>query len=72
MTKFIFLGGRGAYVDLFYVPAELLHYFFVHNLFKKKDGSTRYSHIKVGQREGYFINFINGGGEKCTQIRYAI
>ena len=38
MTKFIFWGGRGAYVDLFYVPAELLHYFFVHNLFKKKDG----------------------------------
>ena len=35
----------------------------VHNPFKKKDGSTRYTHIKVGQRKGYFINSINGGGE---------
>ena len=41
-----------------------LHYFFVHNSFKKKDESTRYTHIKVGQRERYFINSINGGGEK--------
>ena len=39
-----------------------LHYVFVHNSFKI-DGSTRYTNIKVGQREGYFINSINGGGE---------
>ena len=45
----------------------------VHNSFKKKHGSTRYIHIKVGQRKGYFINSINGGEEKCIQqIRYAI
>ena len=39
-------------------------YSFVYNSFKKKDGSTRYTYIKVGQRKGYFINSINGGGEK--------
>ena len=35
----------------------------VHNPFKKKDGSTRYTDIKGGQKKGYFINSINGGGE---------
>ena len=48
-----------------------------HKLLKSRitapDGSTRYTHIKVGQRKGYFINSISGGGEKCVQqIRYAI
>ena len=44
----------------------------VHNSLKKKGGSTRYTHIKVGQRKGYFINSINGGGGKtytADQIR---
>ena len=36
----------------------------VHNSFKKKDGGTHYTHIKVGQRKGYFINFIIGGRGK--------
>ena len=45
----------------------------VHSSFKNKDGSTRYSHIKFGQRKGYFINFISGSAEKCIQqIRYEI
>ena len=45
----------------------------VHNSFKKKDESTCYTHIKDGKWKGYFINSINGGGEKCIQqIRYAI
>ena len=34
----------------------------VHNSFKKKDESTLYTHINVGQRKGYFINSINGSG----------
>ena len=33
-------------------------------LLKKIDGSTRYTHMKVGRRKGYFTNFISGGGEK--------
>ena len=34
----------------------------VHNTFKKKDGSTRCTHIKLDRGRGYFINSINGGG----------
>ena len=29
-----------------------LGYLFVHNSFKKKDGSTRYTHIKLGKGRG--------------------
>ena len=35
----------------------------VNNSFKKKDGSTGYTHMKFGQKKGYFINSINGCGE---------
>ena len=53
MTKFILGGVLGAgWIT------------FVHYSFKKKDGITRYIHIKVGQRKGYFNNSINGGDEK--------
>ena len=48
----------------------------VHNSFKKKDGSTRYTHIKVGQRKGYFID---SSGEKmytadqiCNRIDFSV
>ena len=34
----------------------------MHNSFKKRDGSTQYTHVKVGQRKGQFVNSINGGG----------
>ena len=58
------------------IPQKLLNSriaALVHSSFKKKDGSTRYTHVKVGQRKGYFINSINGSGKKCIQqIRYAI
>ena len=60
VANFFFLGGG----RMLTCSRYRLRYFFVHNLFKKKDGSTRYTHIKVGQREGYFINSINGGGEE--------
>ena len=36
----------------------------VHNAFRKKDGSARYTHIKVTRAKGYFTHDINGGGDK--------
>ena len=32
----------------------------VHNSFKKRDGCTRYTHIKASQGKEYFVNSING------------
>ena len=32
-----------------------------HNTFRKKDGSVRYTHIKVTRSKGYFSHDINGG-----------
>ena len=32
----------------------------VHNAFRKKDGSVRYTHIKVTRAKGYFTHNING------------
>ena len=32
----------------------------VHNAFRKKDGSVRYTHIKVTRAKGYFTHDING------------
>ena len=32
---------------------------FVHNAFRKKDGSVRYTHIKVTRSKGYFTHDIN-------------
>ena len=34
----------------------------VHDAFRKKDGSVRYTHIKVTRTQGYFTHDINGGG----------
>ena len=34
----------------------------VHNAFRKKDGSVRYTHVKVTRAKGYFTHDINGGG----------
>ena len=45
---FFFWGGGGA----FKVPAGLL---FVHNSFKKKDGSTRYTHLMLDRGRGTSI-----------------
>ena len=33
----------------------------VHNAFRKKDGSVRYTHIKVTRSKRYFAHDINGG-----------
>ena len=35
----------------------------VHNALRKKDGSVRYTHIKVTRAQGYFTHDINGGGD---------
>ena len=35
----------------------------VHNAFRKKDGSVRYTHIKVTRAKGHFTHDINGGGD---------
>ena len=35
----------------------------VHNAFRKKDGSVRYTHIKLTRAKGYFTHNINGGGD---------
>ena len=39
----------------------------VHNAFKKKDGSVRYTDIKVTRSKGHFAYDINGSGDNmCT------
>ena len=35
----------------------------MHNAFRKKDESVRYTHIKVTRAKGYFTHDINGGGD---------
>ena len=51
----------------------------VHNAFRKKDGSVRYTHIKVKRAQGYFTHDINGGGKNmytadniCKMIKFLI
>ena len=38
----------------------------VHNAIRKKDGSVRYTHIKVTRAKGYFTHDINGGDNMYT------
>ena len=39
----------------------------VHNAFRKKDGSIKYTHIKVTRAKGHFTHDINGSGDgMCT------
>ena len=51
----------------------------VHNAFRKKDGSVRYTHIKITRAKGYFAHDINGGGDNmytadniCKMIEFLI
>ena len=51
----------------------------VHNAFRKKDGSVRYTHIKLTRANGYFTHDINGGGDNmftadsiCEMIEFLI
>ena len=50
-----------------------------HNAFRKKDGSVRYTHIKVTRAKGYFTHDLNGGGDGmytadniCRMIEFLI
>ena len=51
----------------------------VHNAFRKKDGSVRYTHIKVTRAQGYFTHDIDGSGDNmytadniCKMIEFLI
>ena len=51
----------------------------VHNAFRKKDGSVRYTHIKVTRSKGCFTHDINDSGENmytaeniCQIIEFSI
>ena len=51
----------------------------VYNAFRKKDGSVRYTHIKVTRAKEYFTHDINGGGDNmytayniCKMIEFLI
>ena len=47
------------------IPNDLLKFTvgsLVHNAFRKKDRSVRYTHIKVTRAKGYFTHEINGSG----------
>ena len=51
----------------------------VHNAFRKKDGSVRYTHIKLTRAKGYFTHDINGGRDNmftadsiCEMIEFLI
>ena len=51
----------------------------VHNAFRKKDGSVRYTHIKFTRTKGYFTHDINGDGDNlytadniCKMIEFLI
>ena len=51
----------------------------VHNAFRRKDGSVRYTHIKVTRAKGYFIHDTYGGGDNmytadniCKMIEFLI
>ena len=51
----------------------------VHNSFKRRDGSNRYTHIKIASGKGYFIDAINLGGDNiytadqiCRMVEFFI
>ena len=46
------------------IPHKLLKSLIVtlvHSSFKRRDGGTRYTQVKVGQRKGCFVHSISGG-----------
>ena len=51
----------------------------VYNSFKRRDGSNRYTHIKITSGKGYFIDTINPGGDNlytakqiCRMVEFLI
>ena len=60
-----------------FLSLELLH--FIHNSFKRRNGSNRYTHIKITSGKGYFIDTINPGGDNlytadqiCKMVEFLI
>ena len=51
----------------------------IHNSFKMRNGSNRYTHIKITSGKGYFIDTINPGGDNlytadqiCRMVEFLI
>ena len=51
----------------------------IHNSFKRRNGSNRYTHIKITSGKGYFIDTINPGGDNlytadqiCRMVEFMI
>ena len=51
----------------------------IHNSFKRRNGSNRYTHIKITSGKGYFTDTINPGGDKlytadqiCRMVEFLI
>ena len=51
----------------------------IHNSFKSRNGSNRYTHIKITSGKGYFIGTINPGGDNlyttdqiCRMVEFLI
>ena len=51
----------------------------IHNSFKRRNGSNRYTHIKIMSGKGYFIDTINPGGDNlytadqiCRMVEFLI
>ena len=51
----------------------------IHNSFKRRNGSNRYTHIKITSGNGYFIDTINPGGDNlytadqiCRMVEFLI
>ena len=51
----------------------------IHNSFKRKNRSNRYTHIKITSGKGYFIDTINPGGDNlytadqiCRMVEFLI
>ena len=56
---------------------ELLH--FIHNSFKRRNGSNRYTHIKITSGKGYSVDTINPAGDNlytadqiCRMVEFLI
>ena len=52
---------------------------FAHNSFKRRDGSNRYTHIKITSGKGYFVDNISPGGDNlytadqiCRMVEFLI
>ena len=63
------------------IPFQTIHrtHYNVQNSFKRRNGSNRYTHIKITSGKGYFIDTINLGGDNlhtadqiCRMVEFLI